>query len=138
MRSFLSGLNYHFIGIFLFISLSKFSILTNPDPQPAINDLKILFVTVGLGIFVDLLILTEAKFVLFPAALVSAGGVVLLLSMVYTILWIRVLQKENQFTRLSQITRYGVVGFMMTITQIALFDLTRFIITGNWNGLIFI
>ena len=114
------------------------SILTDPDPQPAINDLKILFGIVGLGIFVDTLILTEAKFVLFPAALVSAGGVVLLLSMVYTILWIRVLQKENQFTRLSQITRYAVVGFMMTITQIALFDLFRFIITGNWNGLIFI
>jgi uncharacterized membrane protein len=113
------------------------SIIANPDPRPVINELRTLFIFLGLGILVDLLILTESKYVLFPASVISAGGVVLLLSMVYTILWIRITHKENQFTGLSQITRYAIVGLMITMTQIALFDLIRYIITGTWNGLSF-
>jgi uncharacterized membrane protein len=113
------------------------SLIPSPDPRPEIDDLKTMFMIVGLGIFVDLLILTGSTYILFPAALISAGGVVLLLTMAYTILWIRILHKENQFSKLSQISRYAVVGFMISMTQIALFDLFRFIITGTWNGLIF-
>jgi uncharacterized membrane protein len=114
------------------------SILPNPDPQPAIHDLKMLFTILSVGIVVDLLLLTEAKYVLVPAAFISAGGVVVVLSMVYTILWIWILRKENQLTKLSQVIPYAVAGFMTTMTQIALFDLIRFIITGTWSGLIFI
>jgi uncharacterized membrane protein len=113
------------------------SILVNPDARPAMSNLRISVIIMILGITVDLLILTGSKFVLFPAALISTGGVLLLLTMVYTILWMRILHKENQFTRLSQITLYAMAGFIITMIQIGLFDLVRFIITGTWNGLIF-
>ncbi len=113
------------------------SIHVEPNPKPAINDLKAFFVLLGIGFLVDLLILTGSKYVLLPAALVSAGGVVLLLTLVYTLLWIRIFHKENQFTNISQTTRYLVAGFMIAMIQIALFDLIRFIITGSWNGIFF-
>ena len=113
------------------------SIVPNPDPKPAINGLKIAFVMLGLGILMDLLILTGSVYVLLPAALISAGGVLLLLTMVYSMILILIFKKENQFIRLSQITRYIIAGFMLTMIQIALFDMIRFIITGTWNGFLF-
>jgi len=113
------------------------SIVPRPDPRPAINGLLIAFVMLGLGILMDLLILTGSVYVLLPAALVSAGGVLLLLTMVYSLILIMIFKKENQFTRLSQITRYAIAGFMLAVTQIALFDMIRFIITGTWNGFLF-
>jgi len=113
------------------------SIVPSPDPRPAIKGLLIAFVMLGLGVLVDLLILTGSVYVLLPAALVSAGGVLLLLTMVYSLILIMIFKKENQFTRLSQITRYAIAGFMLAVTQIALFDMIRFIITGTWNGFLF-
>jgi hypothetical protein len=113
------------------------SIITDPDTHPAIDNGKKFFLLVCLGILVDILVLTQSVFILLPAALISTAGVLLLLTLVYTILWIRILGKENQFTGLAQIKIYLVAGFLTAITQIALFDLIRFIITGTWNGLIF-
>jgi len=113
------------------------SIVPNPDPRPAINGLTIAFIMLGLGILMDLLILTGSAYVLIPAGLISAGGVLLLLSMVYSIILIMLFKKENQFTKLSQITPYVVAGFIITMIQIAIFDMIRFIITGTWNGFLF-
>jgi hypothetical protein len=113
------------------------SILIEPKPLPAVGSLKSFFIILGVGISVDLLILTGSQYILLPAALVSTVGVLVLLSMVYTILLLRLVHKENQFTHLSQISRYMVVGFLVTMMQIALFDLIRFIITGSWYGIVF-
>jgi len=113
------------------------SIIPAPDPRPVIRNIKSMIVLLSLGVIVDLLILTGSKYVLLPAALLSTGGVVLLLTMVYTIIWIRIFHQENQFNRISQITMQLIAGFIVTITQIAFFDLFRFIITGTWNGIMF-
>jgi uncharacterized membrane protein len=113
------------------------SIVPSPDPQPAINGLRIALVMLGLGILMDLLILTGSAFILLPAALISAGGVLLLLTLVYSLILILIFRKENQFSRLSQIARYVIAGFMVAMIQIALFDMIRFIITGTWNGFLF-
>jgi uncharacterized membrane protein len=113
------------------------TIVPNPDTRPAISGLKIAFVMLGLGLLMDLLILTGSSYLLIPAALISAGGVLLLLTLVYGIILIMIFRKENQFTRLSQITRYMIAGFMLAMIQIALFDLIRYIITGTWNGFLF-
>ena len=113
------------------------SVFVDPDMQPVIVDLKSMSIVVGLGILVDLLILTDSKYVLYPAALISAGGIILLLTMAYTIIVLRLFHKENQFTRISQILVPLLLGFTITIIQITIFDLIRFIITGTWSGLVF-
>ena len=82
------------------------SILANPDSHSAIDNGKKFILLVCLGILVDILVLTQSVFILLPAALISTAGVLLLLTIVYTILWIRILGKENQFTGLSKISNY--------------------------------
>jgi uncharacterized membrane protein len=113
------------------------SVFINPDTQPAIVGIKSLLNVVGLGILVDFLILTGSKYILYPAALISAGVVILLLTMAYTIIGLRLFHKENQFTKISQCLLPLTFGFTITIAQIAIFDVIRFIITGTWSGLVF-
>jgi hypothetical protein len=105
--------------------------------RPAVENIKKFILLICLGILIDIIVLTQSVFILLPAAFISTAGVVLLLTMVYTIIWIQILGKANQFTGLSQITIYLIAGFLTAIIQIALIDLFRFIITGTWNGLIF-
>jgi hypothetical protein len=113
------------------------SIISIPDLRPAVENIKKFILLICLGILIDIIVLTQSVFILLPAAFISTAGVVLLLTMVYTIIWIQILGKANQFTGLSQITIYLIAGFLTAIIQIALIDLFRFIITGTWNGLIF-
>ena len=113
------------------------SIIANPDQRSAIPNFTTLFILLGFGVMADLLILTESTYVLIPAALISAAGVVLILTLVYTIIWIRILHKENTYTKPSQMLLPLTCGFIITMAQIGVFDLIRYIITGTWNGWVF-
>lgn len=113
------------------------SIYGQPDERRAIGGIMPVLVLLGLGILADVLILKGPPYVLFPAALVSAGGVIVLLSLAYTIAILRIFKQENTFSRLSQASLPLMMGFLFTMSQIALFDLIRFIITGTWSGYLF-
>lgn len=129
-------------GIGLIIALVLYpafvgSVYTDAKPRPAIVGIKSLLIVVGLVILVDFLILTGSKYILYPAALISAGVVILLLTMAYTIIGLRLFHKENQFTKIPQCLLPLTFGFTIAIAQIAIIDLIRFIITGAWSGLVF-
>jgi uncharacterized membrane protein len=113
------------------------SLFENPNVRPAIGGFKPLFFMLALSFLVDLFILTQSPYVLYPAALISSGGVVILLSLAYSIVFLRILKQENKLTRLSQAGIPLFVGLMVTMSQLAIFDLVRFIITGTWSGISF-
>jgi hypothetical protein len=104
------------------------------DSAPALKGLKSLSFLVALTLLIDLLVLTENGFVLFPLAVISAGGVLVLLTMIYGILWLILFQQENIHDRLSQIWLALLAGLTLAILQIALVDALRFWMTGTWGG----
>jgi hypothetical protein len=83
---------------------------------------------------VDLLVLTENPLVLYPLALVSSVGVVLLLATVYTMLALLLSGRENQVAHPRQLLIPALVGFVLAILQIAGLDVVRYILTGTWSG----
>jgi uncharacterized membrane protein len=107
------------------------------DSRPAIAGIKPMLTLIGLCLIADLLILTGSSFVLYPAALISSAGVIILLSFAYTIVILRIFKKENTFIRFSQAGLPLFAGFVLTMLQIGLFDLVRFFLTGNWSGFVF-
>ena len=113
------------------------TLFENPDMRPAIGGFKPLFFMLALSFLVDLSILTQSPSVLYPAAVISAGGVVILLSLAYSILFLRILKQENKLTRLSQASFPLFLGFLVTMSQLAIFDLLRYIITRTWSGISF-
>jgi uncharacterized membrane protein len=114
------------------------SIFSSPNTQPAIEGIKSFLVISSLGVIADFLILTGSPYILYPVAIISAGGVILLLTLAYSIIALGILHKENQYTRLLQTIIPLAMGFTIAITQIAMIDIIRFIITGTWSGLVFI
>lgn len=95
------------------------------------RDFLILFTS---AVFIDLLVLTQNPFILYPLSLVSAFGILLLLTMVYTMVLILIFRKENQFESVKQLAFPLIAGFNLALVQIAVLDLIRFLLTGTWEG----
>ena len=82
-------------------------------------------------------VLSGQAVIVLPLALLSTAGVVVLLTMVYSMVWVMLFKKENRFDKFSQLWLPLMGGFTLAILQIALTDLGRFALTGTWSGFSF-
>jgi uncharacterized membrane protein len=105
-----------------------------PDMRPALGSVKPLAIVIGMGLILDWLVWIDNPFLLFIFALVSALGVLVLLTMVYGVFWTMLLKSDNRLQRLSQLAFPLLMGFGTALMQIALFDLVRYMLTGTWDG----
>jgi uncharacterized membrane protein len=104
------------------------------DNTPALKGLRSLVTMFCLAICMDLIVLTENPLILYPLALISVIGVLVLLTMVYTMLWLMVLRAENRFQWLWQLVTPLAGGFGTALMQIILLDVARYMFTGTWEG----
>ncbi len=86
----------------------------------------------ALGFF--LLVLTQSPLVLYPLAFITTGGVLVILTMTYGILWLMLFKRENRYTRASQLFWPLLAGFTTTIVQIIALHFVRYLLTGTWGG----
>jgi hypothetical protein len=80
------------------------------------------------------MVMTGNPLILYPLALVSAVGVIVLLTMVYTMLWLMVFKLESRYNRIEQLVLPLVGGFAVGMVQIGMLDLVRYFFTGTWEG----
>ncbi|MBN2388344.1 MAG: DUF2085 domain-containing protein [Anaerolineales bacterium] len=114
------------------------TVWADADSRRALPNLKSFALLVGITLAANLLVLTEHPLVLYPLAFVSVGGVLLLLTMVYTMVWAMLMRQENAFTRLSQMWLPLLAGFTIALLQVALIDALRFWMTGTWESFPFV
>jgi uncharacterized membrane protein len=110
------------------------TVWVNWNPQPAIPGWASFFGLIGMGFLLDLLIFTENPLILYPLALISSVGVLVLLVMIYTMIWILLFRMENRFEKISQLSFPLMGGFVLALLQIILFNLVRYYLTGTWDG----
>ncbi|MCC6955654.1 MAG: DUF2085 domain-containing protein [Anaerolineales bacterium] len=104
------------------------------DTRPAMKGLRALAALLLLALLMDWLVWIENPLLLFVFGLLSALGVLLLLTMIYTVFWMMLLKADNQIERLAQMALPLALGFGTSIAQIALFNLGRYWLTGTWDG----
>ncbi len=104
------------------------------DQHAALPDWKAFGLLLGIQIVLDLLVLTRSPVILYPLAIVSALGVWLLLTMVYTIVWVMITRQDNKFKQFRQLWVVLLAGLTITIIQTASIDMLRFWLTGTWGG----
>jgi len=104
------------------------------DPRPALENLGSLGVLVALASLLNLLVMTENPLVLYPLALISAAGVLLVLTTVYSLVWLMLFRAENRLERLSQAWLPLLGGFGAALLQIVVLDWLRYLLTGTWDG----
>ena len=88
----------------------------------------------GIILLVDLGILSEQSFILYPVALLSVLGVLALLSMVFSMVWVIIMRQENIFKTIKQLWMPALAGLTMTFLMISVIDLLRLNLTGTWGG----
>ncbi len=121
------------IGLFVYPAFNQ-TIWRRWDRRPAISGLAQFGLLLLLGLALVLAVLTENPAVLLPLTVVSAAGVLLLLTLVYWMLLQSFLRQENHLERPLQLTTPLTAGFAAAMLQIALLDLVRFAVTGTWEG----
>jgi uncharacterized membrane protein len=103
------------------------------NPAPAL-DWKKLGILMGTILLVNLAILTERPFVLYPIAILSVLGVLALLIMVFSMVWLMIMRQENEFTSWKQMLMPFLAGTTLAFLMISAIDLLRFRLTGTWGG----
>jgi uncharacterized membrane protein len=112
------------------------TVWANVVNQAAIGSWKTFAGLLMSGILVVLLILSENPYILYPLALASAASVVLLLTLIYSLIWLIVWRQENRFQNWSQMVLPLAAGFFLAFLQIAAFNAVRFWLTGTWEGFV--
>lgn len=121
------------IAVALFPSFNQ-TVWKNWDPSPAMGSLKQLVILIVIMLGLDLLILTDSDLVLYPVAIISAGGVLLVLALVYEVLWVMVTRWENRFETFGQTWLPALGGLTIALLQITATDLFRLWLTHTWGG----
>jgi hypothetical protein len=104
------------------------------DQRSALPGWKAFSLLLGILIVLDLLVLTENPVILYPLAIIGVMGVWLLLTMVYTIVWVMIKSQDNKFTKIRQLWLPLLAGLTITIIQTAAIDMLRFWLTRTWGG----
>ena len=97
-------------------------------------DWKKLGSLIGIILLIDLAVLTEHPIVLYPIAILSALGVLALLVIVFSMVWVLIMRQENEFTSLKQMWMPFLAGTTLAFLMITTIDLVRFQLTGTWGA----
>ncbi len=108
---------------------------SNMVDRPALPGLKSFGLLVAIQLGLDLLVLTNSPIALYPLAVISILGVLVLLIMVYSMVWILLMRQDNQFHHFRQLWLPIVAGLTIAMIQISAMDALRFWLTKTWGGL---
>ena len=102
--------------------------------EAAIPGMKSLGLLLLFSIGLNLLVLSGSPPILYVSALISTAGVLIVLTLIYTMLVLILFKRENQYTGYNQLTLPLTAGFGLAIMQIIVLDLLRYSVTGTWEG----
>lgn len=109
------------------------SVWKDTVPERAL-DWKKLGILIGIIFLIDLAVLTEIEIVLYVIAFLSVIGVLALLVMVFSIVWIMLMRQENLFTSLKELWMPFLAGTTLAFIMLTAIDLLRLRLTGTWGG----
>lgn len=121
------------IALMLFPAFNQ-TVWSDGDDKPAISGWKWFGLLLGIQVVFDLLVLTESPLVLYPVAVISTLGVWLLLSMVYSMVWVMIMGEDSKFIKLRQLWLPLLAGLTIAMIQTAGIDALRFWLTGTWGA----
>jgi len=104
-----------------------------PEDKPAIEWLQF-GILAGIVLLFDFGALSNLVPVLYFIAILSTLGVLALLAMVFSIVWVMIMKEDNAFDHLRQLWLPAVAGLTLAFILILSIDLFRFNLTHTWTG----
>ena len=102
--------------------------------KPALGNWKQILGVLLCAAALDGLIFMEIPWIMYPLALIGAAGVLVLLTMVYSMVWVMIFNRDNTFTRFRELIVPILAGFITAMIQVGAIDLARYLWTGTWGG----
>lgn len=103
------------------------------DDRPALEWKQLGMLVAGI-LVLNLLVLTDSPFVLYPIAFISALGTLSLLVVVFGLLWTIIMKQDNTFESPRQLWLAFASGLTLALLLVLSIDLLRLQFTGTWNG----
>jgi uncharacterized membrane protein len=120
------------LAVVLFPVLNQ-TIWRDQDERPAL-EWKSFGMLIGLIAILDLLVLTESPFILYPIAYISALGTLSLLVIVFAMLWLMIMREDSTYTSARQLVLPVLSGLTLALLLVVSIDLVRLQLTGTWSG----
>ncbi|MDY6875744.1 MAG: DUF2085 domain-containing protein [Chloroflexota bacterium] len=114
--------------------LCNFTLWRHPVPGRAIHSLRDLGILLLLEAGMIGLVLTRWSFLLYPLALLSAVGVLTLLTSVNSILVVMVVRRENVVDTWRDAVVPLLAGFTVSLIQVGVINIVRYVLTGTLVG----
>ena len=112
----------------------NFTLWQNPVPERTIRNLCELGILIILQAGLIGLVLTEWNVLLYPLALLSAVGVLTLLTCINSMIVLMLIRRENIVNSWRTSIIPLLAGLMLSIIQIGIIDLIRYALTGTLEG----
>lgn len=100
-----------------------------------LNSMTIIYLVVACSVIL-FIVFQQNEILMNIFSYISVMTIVLLLTALYSVIWILILHKENTFEKLSDLLMPINTGFIFAMSQIIVLDAFRLAITGNWAILI--
>ncbi len=121
------------MALFLYPSFNQ-SVWRDFQPASVMDKWSSLLALFAIMLVIDLGILTESPLVLYPIAFISPLGVLSLLVIIFSLVWIMLMRQDNTFTEFRQLWLPLLAGFTLAMLMILGIDLFRLQLTGTWGG----
>jgi uncharacterized membrane protein len=105
-----------------------------PNPRRVLNGLGELAGLCTVAAFVVLLVVSERPVLLLILGLLSTVGVVMVLTMIGTVVFLSVARMDRSAVRWRDLAVPLLAGLTIAFIQIGAIDIARFLLTGTWNG----
>ena len=106
------------------------------EDRPAVANLRELGLFVVPAAALIGLVLTDNVWVLYPLALLSAGGVLMMLTLLDTTILLIITRQENRVASWKAAALPLLAGATLALAQVAVIDAGRFAVFGTWGGLV--
>jgi uncharacterized membrane protein len=104
------------------------------SPKAVLSTWKELFFLILCEAVAGVMVWLDIPILYYPVTILSIGTIFLILTMVYSLLWSILLNKENSLEKFSDGWSFYLLGLICALLQIGLMDLLRFRVTGTWSG----
>jgi uncharacterized membrane protein len=130
-----------FSGLAMGLAISGFyyplmgqTIWRDYSPKSALQGIQDWLIFLIGAVVIGLLVLWENPLISYYLILASTGGLLVLLTLLYTVIWILISKRENSYTALMDLSWWIVAGAGTALFQVILIDVLRFMLTGTWSG----
>lgn len=118
----------------LLLPLWNQTLWKEPNPTPVFSKWRQLGGLLLIESVAGLLVWLDIPLLYYPIAILSVGTIFVILTMVYSLLWCIILNKENSLTKTKDGINLYLLGAICAFVQIGLMDLLRYNLTGSWSG----